>query len=396
MIVYLPILTLEGVEGKLFRPMALTVIFALLGVAGPVADADARARLARAAAEDQRARRRSSTAWPTGSSSRSSARACGHPMVDARLRRARSRSPRPSWAFASARSSSRGSNEGTIVINTIRLASVSLEESLDYGTRIEALLKEEFPDEIEHDLEPDRDRRGGDRPDGLGGHRRLHHAEAPRAVEEGEDAGGARRGDGRGDRRRCPACGPSTAQPIEMRINEMVAGIRADLGIKLFGDDLEVLKAKAAEIERVVKAIPGAADVDDRAGHGPARAPDRGRSRGPLPLRRPGRGRCSTPSRRSGGIEVGEIIEPGRRFPLVVRLPDDVPRRPERPGEDPHPDRVRAAAPAHPARPARGDDRAPRPSSASGASGGSSSRPTSGAATSARSSRRPRSGSAAR
>src|SRR3954471_15667041 len=39
--------------------------------------------------------------------------------------------------------------EGTIVINTIRLASVSLEESLEYGTRIEALLKEEFPDEID-------------------------------------------------------------------------------------------------------------------------------------------------------------------------------------------------------------------------------------------------------
>ena len=51
------------------------------------------------------------------------------------------------------------------------------------------------------------------------------------------------------------------SQPIEMRINEMVAGIRADLGIKLFGDDLDVLKDKAAEIERVVKAIPGAADV---------------------------------------------------------------------------------------------------------------------------------------
>ena len=67
------------------------------------------------------------------------------------------------------------------------------------------------------------------------------------------------------------------SQPIEMRINEMVAGIRADLGIKLFGDDLEVLKEKAAEIERVVKTIPGAADVDDRADHRPARAPDRGR-----------------------------------------------------------------------------------------------------------------------
>jgi cobalt-zinc-cadmium resistance protein CzcA len=44
MIVYLPILALEGVEGKLFRPMALTVIFALLGLDGALADADAGAR----------------------------------------------------------------------------------------------------------------------------------------------------------------------------------------------------------------------------------------------------------------------------------------------------------------------------------------------------------------
>ena len=61
-------------------------------------------------------------------------------------------------------------------------------------------------------------------------------------------------------------------QPIEMRINEMVAGIRADLGIKLFGDDLETLKAKAGEIEQVVKSDPRRGRHDDRAGHRPAGA----------------------------------------------------------------------------------------------------------------------------
>ena len=50
-------------------------------------------------------------------------------------------------------------------------------------------------------------------------------------------------------------------QPIEMRLNEMVAGIRADVGIKLFGDDFETLRTKAEDIRRVVEAIPGAADV---------------------------------------------------------------------------------------------------------------------------------------
>ncbi len=46
-----------------------------------------------------------------------------------------------------------------------------------------------------------------------------------------------------------------------MRVNEMVAGVRSDVGIKLFGDDLDVLKAKAKEIEAVVRKLPGAADV---------------------------------------------------------------------------------------------------------------------------------------
>src|SRR4029077_16901605 len=109
-------------------------------------------------------------------------------------------------------------------------------------------------------------------------------------------------------------------QPIEMRINEMVAGIRADLGIKLFGDDLQVLKEKAAEIERVVKAIRGAADVSTEQITG-------------LPVLRievdrDALSRFGIPARHvldtiteAGGIKVGEVLEPGRRFPLAVRLP---------------------------------------------------------------------------
>src|SRR5690606_3000536 len=53
----------------------------------------------------------------------------------------------------------------------------------------------------------------------------------------------------------------SYSQPIEMRMNEMVSGVRADLGVKLFGDDFDTLVAKAGEIEAVLNSIPGAADV---------------------------------------------------------------------------------------------------------------------------------------
>ena len=50
-------------------------------------------------------------------------------------------------------------------------------------------------------------------------------------------------------------------QPIEMRMNEMIAGIRADVGVKIFGDDFDLLKLHAAEIRRLVEATPGASDV---------------------------------------------------------------------------------------------------------------------------------------
>lgn len=50
-------------------------------------------------------------------------------------------------------------------------------------------------------------------------------------------------------------------QPIEMRVNEMVSGVRADVAIKLFGYDLEVLRAQAAEIEGTLYGVKGAADI---------------------------------------------------------------------------------------------------------------------------------------
>ena len=50
-------------------------------------------------------------------------------------------------------------------------------------------------------------------------------------------------------------------QPIEMRFNELITGVRADLAIKIFGDDLDVLYNKATEIERAIQNIDGAADI---------------------------------------------------------------------------------------------------------------------------------------
>src|SRR6185369_2165042 len=51
------------------------------------------------------------------------------------------------------------------------------------------------------------------------------------------------------------------SQPIEMRVNELVAGVKADVAVLLYGNDLEVLARKSKEIERVLRTIPGSADV---------------------------------------------------------------------------------------------------------------------------------------
>src|SRR5205807_4732829 len=150
--------------------------------------------------------------------------------------------------------------EGTIVINTVRLAGVSLEESLGYGTKIEQILKEEFPDEVRRiwtrtgTAEVVTDPMGLELSD-------VFIALRPRSrwkrAKTQEDLVAAMAD----VTEELPGMRAVYGQPIEERINEMVAGIKADLGIKVFGEDLEVLKQEAARVMRVVQDVPGAADV---------------------------------------------------------------------------------------------------------------------------------------
>ena len=316
-IVYLPILTLQGVEGKLFRPMALTVVFALLGsmvLSLTLMPALASIGLARKTSDKETLIDRLAH-W------------LFQPLLHLGMR-----FPKMTLTFVGLITVATtllgltlGSefvprlNEGTIVINTIRLASVSLEESLEYGSRIEALLREEFPDEIDQiwsrtgTAEVATDPMGFEVTDVYISLKPRENWKQAKTQDELVSAMA-------GVTEKLPGMRAVYSQPIELRINEMVAGIRADLGIKLFGDDLDVLKHKAADIERVVKAIPGAADVSTEQITG-------------LPVLRievdrDALSRYGVPARHvldaiteAGGIKVGEILEPGRRFPLAVRLP---------------------------------------------------------------------------
>jgi cobalt-zinc-cadmium resistance protein CzcA len=317
MIVYLPILTLQGVEGKLFRPMALTVIFALLGsmvlslTLMPVLASLAlpRRMVEKETLVDRLAHRLFQPLLHAG---------LDHPVLTLAF-----------VAFLTVATTILGRNlgaefipklgEGAITITCIKLPSISLGESVRYDNRIEQILMEEFPDEIEKVAawagtpEVANDQMGPEvsdmfvmlRPRGRWKRARTQEELVTAMAKVTDDLPGLR----------CVY-----TQPIEMRINEMDSGIRTDVGIKLFGEDLDVLQSKAAEIERVVKQVPGAADVGAEQVSG-------------LPVvrvevDRQALSRYGVAARQVldavgtiGGITVGEILEPERRFPLVVRLP---------------------------------------------------------------------------
>jgi cobalt-zinc-cadmium resistance protein CzcA len=113
-------------------------------------------------------------------------------------------------------------------------------------------------------------------------------------------------------------------QPIQMRFNELLSGVRADVAVKVFGDDLDVLLAKGGEIEKLVAAVPGAADVKVEQITGlPVLqiTPDR------AALARHGLNVADLQNvvRSSlGGATAGQVFEGDRRFDVVVRLPERI------------------------------------------------------------------------
>jgi len=110
-------------------------------------------------------------------------------------------------------------------------------------------------------------------------------------------------------------------QPIEMRMNEMIAGIRSDLGIKVYGDDFETLTGISDDIQRVLLTVPGASDVSGEQITGQpvlkVEVDSEAVARFGLQTRN-----VLNVVEVVGGKTVGEIREGQRRFPLVVRLPD--------------------------------------------------------------------------
>jgi cobalt-zinc-cadmium resistance protein CzcA len=116
----------------------------------------------------------------------------------------------------------------------------------------------------------------------------------------------------------------SFTQPIQMRFSELIAGVKADIGIKVFGDDLQTLKQKANEIATVVSRIPGAQDVNvEQVDDIPMLEIQIDREA----IARVGVNVADVQDwveTAMGGRPLGHIIEGDKRFNLTVRLPDKI------------------------------------------------------------------------
>jgi len=319
MIVYLPILTLEGIEGKLFRPMALTVIFALLGsmflslTLMPVL---------------------ASLILPRTIDEREPLLMRGIKWLYVPLLHRAMRHKALVLGFAAAVlfvafaiiAPNLGSefvprfSEGAIAVSVIRLAGTDLEDSIKYNTQMEKLVLATFPDEVEHvwsrigTAEIATDPMGIELTD-------MFMTLKPRNAWKHAQTQSELTGLIEKELRDMPGQKLAFLQPIEMRMNEMVSGTRADVAIKFYGDDLDVLAAKGKEIEAIVNRIPGSADVSTEQITGQPVLQ--------IKLDQQQLARYGVPAKvvtdvieSIGSKPLGEVIEGQLRFPLVVRLPE--------------------------------------------------------------------------
>lgn len=256
-LVYLPILTLSGIEGKLFRPMAVTVILALVGsliITVTVTPVLASWFLPAGAAE----RELPLTRMIRLAYLSAVRRAISHPR----------RIVLPAAAlfvlslligWTMGQEFVPRLNEGDLAVQVWRLPSVSLSESVATSLQIERILRQ-FPEvvtivtrtgspEIATDvmgielsdvfviLKP--------RDEWSSARTREELIHKMKAAIEAD----------------VPGVGLGFTQPIEMRFNELIAGSRSDLTIKIFGDDLDRLKQTAEATALAIEAVSGAADV---------------------------------------------------------------------------------------------------------------------------------------
>jgi cobalt-zinc-cadmium resistance protein CzcA len=322
-LVYVPIFALTGVEGKMFHPMAITVVMALTGalILSLSFVPAAVALFVTGKVEEKE------------SPIMTRARGLYGPALAFALSR-----PKLVVAaavalfvlagFATTRMGSEfvpNLDEGDIALHALRIPGTSLTQAIAMQSALEARLKR-FPEvervvakigtaEVATDPMPPsvadtfvmlKDRSEWPDP-------RKPKAELIREMREAAEA--------------VPGNNYEFTQPIQMRFNELLSGVRADVAVKLFGDDLDTLHELGEAVEKVASGIEGAADVSLEQVTG-------------LPVLqitpdRPALARLGlnvgdvqdVVSISIGGAQAGQIFEGDRRFPIIVRLPEDIRNR---------------------------------------------------------------------
>lgn len=324
-IVYLPILTLEGVEGKLFRPMALTVVFALVGsliLSLTLIPALASLLLPKKMSHSVPIVVRIAV-W------------IYKPLLKLvlRFRIAAILMVVCVSVVAVMMARSLGSefipklSEGAIVINIFRPVGTSIQEAVRYNTKLEKMVLAAFPDEVKRvwsrlgSPEVATDPMGPEETDFF---ITLNPREKWTKAKTQEELVGLV------DELLKPLIGQeySFTQPIEQRVNEMISGVRADVAVKIFGDDFEVLKKKAEQVEQILKNIQGAEDI--------LVEPVSGQPVLQIKLKQEQLATHGLAAKNVlqhietlGSQPLGEILEGEQRFPLVAKFPDNLRSRPE-------------------------------------------------------------------
>jgi cobalt-zinc-cadmium resistance protein CzcA len=318
LIVFLPILTLEGIEGKMFKPMALTFMFALVGallIALTLSPVLSYFCLPRRPKADAGRLDRGLTRHYRALLSRSMGKRKWVLLVVLAL-----------LVFTGWCTVRLGGeflprlSEGSLVVNTIRLAGISIDQSTDNNTRIEALLKEKFPDEIRHvwsrigTAEVATDPMGTELTD-------IFISLKPRENWSRVDTQDELASAIEEELADMPGLNMVLTQPIEMRINEMISGIRSDIGIKIYGDDFDELLRISDDVQRVLLDVRGASDiaVDQLTGQPTMQIRV---DQDALAIHGVSAQHVLKVVEAVGGRKVGEVFEGQRQFDLVARLPD--------------------------------------------------------------------------
>ncbi|MDZ4862264.1 MAG: CusA/CzcA family heavy metal efflux RND transporter [Gemmatimonadota bacterium] len=326
-IVFLPLFTLEGVEGKLFKPMALTITFAMLGsllfslTLVPVLCAMG----LKAGAEEDTRIVRWIKSWYT---------------------------PLLRWALGRRRTVVIGSvaglllsllvvpflgtefvpalEEGSILYRATLAPSAGLDEAIRVAGQLERRAKE-FPEVLYAVSKIGRAEAGGD-PEP------VNNVEVTVTLQPLESWTTGRNKDALVDAMRVrmeavPGVALSFSQPIATRVDELLSGVRAQLAIKIFGDDLDTLARLGGEVERVIRETRGAQDVQTEQVLGQPQLLVRVDREAVARLGLNADDVLSVVRSAIGGAEAGQVFEGQRRFDIFVRYaaqyratPEDIAR----------------------------------------------------------------------